>query len=152
MLEFQSAYATDHNRIEQLICSLTRKKSPTNKFFWGNKISLTEKVNYDQLHAELRRFHQLYYTADRFTVAVQAELPIHRLETLIINNFGQMQRYRRINNTPRELVPFSETVFHTEQFRRLYYVDPVGNINEVSIFCTNCLSEIEFCFFSIIFY
>ncbi|KAF2885664.1 hypothetical protein ILUMI_20515 [Ignelater luminosus] len=128
--EFQMAVPSDDYRKEQLLVSLCEECSPVNSFSWGSLKTLKDNISDDKLYEMLHEFRKRHYSAHRMTLAVQARLPLDMLESYVVNCFSEVPN----NSLPSiNFKLYSEKIFNTPQFKRLYYVKPVKDICQVDL-------------------
>ncbi|KAF5276282.1 hypothetical protein FQA39_LY06631 [Lamprigera yunnana] len=138
--EFQTALPSDEYRKEQLLVSLADANSPVNSFSWGNMVTLKENISDDELYEKLHEFRKRHYSAHRMTLAVQGRLPMSTLETYVLKCFSDIPS----NGVPADdFKHFSNSIFDTPKFKRLYYVKPVADTSQVSLtFCLPSLLQL----------
>lgn len=107
--------------------SFAKESSPVNNFSWGNLITLSQNVSDDKLYNLLHEFRERHYSAHRMTLAVQARLPMEVLERYVVNCFSQVPN----NKLPPPDLTCKDS-FNTPQFRKLYYIKPVKDLQQVS--------------------
>uniref|UniRef100_A0A131Z3S2 Metalloprotease n=1 Tax=Rhipicephalus appendiculatus TaxID=34631 RepID=A0A131Z3S2_RHIAP len=129
--EFQLVLPSDSCRLQQLLGSVAREKHPMRKFMWGNTTSLKklpEKGGIN-VHAALRTFFEQHYNPAVMTLAVQSRHSLDELERMVREIFSAIP--------VREPVPELTSIltcepFPLEQFGKLYKVQPVKKVNNVS--------------------
>ncbi|KAL3267873.1 hypothetical protein HHI36_007014 [Cryptolaemus montrouzieri] len=119
--EFQIILPNDSYREAQLLCSLAKPDSPVNSFLWGNLITLRDNVTDEKLHADLHDFRKRHYSAHRMTVAIQAQLPMEKLQGFVLDCFSGISNN---NQPPDDFKKYENSVFDTPQFSKLYYIKP----------------------------
>ncbi|XP_069674736.1 nardilysin isoform X2 [Periplaneta americana] len=128
--EFQMAVSSDENRKQQLLCHLTKPECPMRKFTWGNLSTLRDNITDDELYEAVHEFRKTHYSAHRMTLAVQAEFPLEKLESWIVEYFSNVP-----NNglAPDEFTNYTNSVFNRSEFSKIYWVKPVTDICEVEL-------------------
>lgn len=122
------ALPSDSSRKEQLLMSLYNSEVPINKFAWGNKKTLQDDVTEDVLYEKLHEFRKRYYSAHRMTLAIQARLSMEQLEEYVLNCFSVIPN----NSLPSDnFEQYSDKIYNTSDFSRLYYVKPVKDVLKV---------------------
>ncbi|KAL5486683.1 hypothetical protein EMCRGX_G019194 [Ephydatia muelleri] len=130
--EFQDAFQSDKNRIEQLFGSCIANPShPASKFMWGNTelLKKTPKKKGINVGKHLRDFHLHSYSSNHMTVAVMSRDPLDTLEAWTRESFSSVPS-RQPSPTS---VPSGIPAFEDALFCRLYKVVPVKDIQEVHI-------------------
>lgn len=130
--EFQLVLPSDTCRLQQLLGSIAYEGHPMKKFMWGNTNSLKNVPEKDgtDVHAALRTFFEKYYRPSQMTLTVQSRHSLDDLERMVKEIFSAMPT----RAPPVELTsfPISEP-FPVEGFTKLYKVQPVKKVNNVSI-------------------
>lgn len=85
--EFRAMLNKDESRLTFIEDLLTNPQHPRHRFSCGNKDTLKD---FDKLLPELRKFHKMYYTADRMILVLNANLPLAALEKLATDHFSQI--------------------------------------------------------------
>ncbi|CAH1155362.1 unnamed protein product [Phaedon cochleariae] len=128
--EFQMALPSDWSRKEQLLCSFSKKDSPVNSFAWGNLITLKENIDDDKLYEGVHEFRKRHYSAHRMTLAIQARLPTETLQKYVVECFSKVPN----NELPaNDFTVFSNGLFETPEFNRLYYMKPTKDSCQVDL-------------------
>ncbi|EZA59550.1 Nardilysin [Ooceraea biroi] len=129
--EFQLAVPDDENRKEQLFSTFARAGHPAGKFVWGNLVTLRDNVDDDVLYAELHKFRERHYSANRMTLTIQARLSLDKLEEYVTTCFTDIP-----NNglPPTDFTEFKDAVsFDTPAFRRMYNIKPVKDYGQLEL-------------------
>ncbi|XP_033221743.1 nardilysin-like [Belonocnema kinseyi] len=129
--EFQMALPSDLHRKEQLFCSFAKPNHPATKFTWGNLLTLRDSVRDDKLYEQLHKFRERHYSAHRMTLAIQARLPLDKLEQYVKDCFSDVPT----NNLPGD--DFSKfkgaDSFDTPDFRKMYKVKPFKDVCQIEL-------------------
>ncbi|KAJ8952795.1 hypothetical protein NQ318_008112 [Aromia moschata] len=128
--EFQIALPSDSSRKEQLLCSFAKTESPVNSFSWGNLITLRDNISDDKLYEGVHEFRKRHYSAHRMTIAIQARLPMETLQEYVLECFTNVP-----NNGlhPNDFTEYSNRVFDTPEFTRIYYIKPSKDLCQVDL-------------------
>ncbi|XP_054271707.1 nardilysin [Macrosteles quadrilineatus] len=127
--EFQMSLPSDESRKSQLLCSLADVSNPSHKFMWGNLITLRDNVSDDELYEAVHEFRKRHYSAHRMTLAVQARLPLETLESWVLKCFKDVPN----NELPPDRFNLNVSPFRKDDFRKMYIVNPVKNVNNVDL-------------------
>lgn len=129
--EFQMNLTSDSCRKAQLLCGLTKKGHPVNKFPWGNLITLRDNVNEDMLYSKLHDFRKRHYSAHRMTLAVQAKLSLDELERMVIDCFSGIPSNWQKGDDFSEFD--NRNFLVTENFVKLYKIKPVKDTYQIHL-------------------
>lgn len=125
------ALPSDTHRKEQMLSSFAKENSPVNKFMWGNLKTLRDNVGDDYLYEQVHEFRKRHYSANRMTLAIQARLPLDILETYVVNMFSSIPN----NDLPGDdFKTHADNIYNNSSFNRIYYIKPVKDVYQVSIF------------------
>lgn len=127
--EFDMCLNVDSVRKEQLLGGyLFEKGHPMGKFMWGNKKSLYDnpEKNDINVYSSLKSFHKKYYTANRMTLAVQSPEELNTLEEWVRTIF------QNIPSGTEELPPLSPANTEVAPYQ-LVQVVPVKNIKVLQL-------------------
>ncbi|GJQ75861.1 hypothetical protein Trydic_g17927 [Trypoxylus dichotomus] len=128
--EFQMALPSDTYRKEQLLLSLFNSDVAINSFGWGNLKTLRDNITDDVLYQRLHEFRKYHYSGHRMTLAIQARLPINVLESFVVECFSNVP----CNNLPADdFTKYSDHIFDSPNFKKIYYVEPVKEVIQVDI-------------------
>lgn len=127
--EFQMNLPSDGSRKSQLLCGLADNSNPAHKFLWGNLITLRDKVKDDELYEAVHEFRKRHYSAHRMTLAVQARLPLEKLENWVVECFKEVPN----NELPQDRFILTVPPFKEKEFSRLLVVEPVKDINHLDL-------------------
>lgn len=130
--EFQLVLPSDSCRLQQLLGSVAREKHPMRKFMWGNTASLKKLPEKDgiDVHAALRTFFEQHYSPALMTLAVQSRHSLDELERMVREIFSAIPVRKPM---PELSSLLSCEPFPLEQFAKLYKVQPVKKVNNVSL-------------------
>lgn len=130
--EFQLVLPSDSCRHQQLLGSIAHEAHPMRKFMWGNTKSLKEVPLIDGVdaHAALRSFFEENYSPELMTLAVQSKHSLDDLEQMVSKIFSAIPK----RTAKSELTGFlPREPFPLEQFTKLYKVQPVKKVNNLSV-------------------
>ncbi|KAM7283385.1 nardilysin [Ixodes scapularis] len=130
--EFQLVLPSDSCRHQQLLGSIAHEAHPMRKFMWGNTKSLKEVPLTDNVdaHAALRSFFEENYSPELMTLAVQSKHSLDDLEQMVSKIFSAIPK----RTAKSELTGFlPREPFPLEQFTKLYKVQPVKKVNNLSV-------------------
>ncbi|XP_022206580.2 nardilysin [Nilaparvata lugens] len=118
--EFQSSvWSNNHVNRKLIMCSTANKTNPAHKIVNGNKI-INQNISRESLLRQLCEFWKKNYSAHRITLAIQSKHALKTLEMWVEKYFFDIP----CNNLPAEVFPPCETPFNTEEFCKLYTVEP----------------------------
>ncbi|XP_039283027.1 nardilysin-like [Nilaparvata lugens] len=118
--EFQSSvWSNNHVNRKLIMCSTANKTNPAHKIVNGNKI-INQNISRESLLRQLCEFWKKNYSAHRITLAIQSKHALKTLEMWVEKYFFDIP----CNNLPAEVFPPCETPFKTEEFCKLYTVEP----------------------------
>lgn len=129
--EFQIVLPSDSSRLQQLLGSVARKKHPMRKFMWGNTKTLKKlpEKNGTDVHAALHTFFEQHYSPAIMNLAVQSRHSLDELECMVREIFSAIPVREPAPELPRTL---TNQPFPLERFAKLYKVQPVKKVNNVS--------------------
>ncbi|CAN7991917.1 unnamed protein product [Ixodes hexagonus] len=130
--EFQLVLPSDSCRHQQLLGSIAHEAHPMRKFMWGNTESLKKVPLRDGVdaHAALRSFFEEHYSPELMTLAVQSKHSLDEMEQMVNKIFSAIPKRTAMT----ELTGFlHQEPFPLEQFTKLYKVQPVKKVNNLSI-------------------
>ncbi|XP_059475438.1 nardilysin-like isoform X2 [Neocloeon triangulifer] len=139
--EFNLALPSDYHRKKQLLGTLAKKNHPAAKFAWGNVKTLGgtagEKQNEtdSNVHGKLREFREKHYTAESMTLAIQSTHDLATMQEWVLESFGAVPSANLDKNITKEVGANLdlEAPFDTPEFKKLYYVAPVKDVQEVQL-------------------
>lgn len=129
--EFQSSVQNDDHRIQQMFCSLAVSGHPLSNFPWGNKQTLKEMPQDQQvdLTAHLRWFYQEYYSASCMTITVVSEDSLDTLEEWVRDSFSAIPSHGK----PFPSISHCQLVFDNSTFHQIYKVVPVKHSHLLNV-------------------
>ncbi|XP_037935683.1 nardilysin [Teleopsis dalmanni] len=129
--EFDQTQNDDEARRDQLLASLANEGFPHGKFAWGNKKSLKENIDEQDLHRTLHDVRERHYSANRMYLCVQARLPIDELENIAIKHFADIPS----NNLPgSDFSQFNYKQAFCENFHKdVFFVKSIANLCKLEL-------------------
>lgn len=129
--EFQTKINNEGSRREQLLASVGNDRHPCSIFTWGNLVTLKENITDDELYAEVHKFRERHYSANRMYVCLQARKNLDELQLLTEKYFLQ------IPNNALPGVDFSafnyENAFSESFKSKVFYVKAKSDLNKVDV-------------------
>jgi len=136
-LEFNLALPSDYHRKKQLISSFAKKGHPATKFSWGNVASLgggagdKQAEKDSEVHCKLQEFREKHYNAESMTLAVQSTHDLDTLQQWVVEYFGPVPTSNTTKSKPQLVDESLKLPFDTKEFKMLYKVAPVKDVQEV---------------------
>ncbi|CAH8557556.1 unnamed protein product, partial [Schistosoma turkestanicum] len=124
-MEFQKVKTRDYAKLRGFISSLAVKGSPYRLFGRGNKQSLInepEKNNVD-VYSLLKKHWTTLYSAHRMTLAIQSKDPLNKMERIVREKFSKIPANRSVKI---DFTRFGNS-FNSPEFFKLYHVDSARN-------------------------
>lgn len=126
--EFLESLSKDDDRLEQFWTIMVKKGHPLATFTWGNKKSLIEESKQQgiNLRNEVVKFWKQFYYAENMTLTIHSMFPFAELEKMILV-------FRNIpsKKNPKPSLVIEGDIFDMTKFHRLYFLEPVKEVNRV---------------------
>lgn len=115
--ELTLARSSDGHRLGQVDSETINQDHPASMFSGGNLQTLSDKPE-SNLHQELIKFHQHYYSADKMVGVIYSNLTLNELANLAVNTYG------RISHHGNEIEPITQRAITTANLGKMIYMEP----------------------------
>ncbi|XP_068634694.1 nardilysin-like [Aristolochia californica] len=121
--EFNQVIQNDNGRLQQLQCHTAFPGHPLNRFFWGNKKSLSDALEKGiNLREKIMQLYRDNYRGELMKLVVIGGEPLDILEDWVFNLFGTVKRGGHINEDKQMNIPIWKS-------GKLYRLEAVKDVN-----------------------